>query len=501
MRTILIILLVTSYLAKGQEKLYAIRQNTNGTKDSMMRKDFTDSVFNKSNGQFVCFIREHYLQFYDPNFPIGFENFTQRADGIWINQNMITDGATAIPSIIQTAIDTKLATNGNGSALTGITTAQITASTNKNFVTDVQATVLSNTSGTNTGDQTSVSGNAGTATALQNPRTINGTSFDGTANITVTAAAGTLTGTTLNSSVVTSSLTSVGTIGTGTWQGSVISSTFGGTGVNNGGRTLAINTNSGTVAFSAASKTFTVANTLTISGTDGSTLNVGAGGTLGSNAFNSTSYQPLNTNLTSIGALANGNGFLKNNGSGGFTYESPAGSGTVTDVSVVTANGISGSVATSTSTPAITLTLGDISPTTVNGVTITNLLPKTTTSGVGSSPTANGTQTITHNLGRVPSVIRIYGYGTFTSNAAATATTSSIGIFSSSGNFCVYQRYGTSITTTQAGLSSSTFAILLATGGGNFISGVIQNVDGDSFDIVWTETGAATAQVYLWEAQ
>lgn len=39
-------------------------------------------------------------------------------------------------------------------------------------------------SGTNTGDQTTVSGNAGTATALQNARTIWGQSFDGTANIT-----------------------------------------------------------------------------------------------------------------------------------------------------------------------------------------------------------------------------------------------------------------------------------------------------------------------------
>jgi len=74
-------------------------------------------------------------------------------------------------------------------------------------------------SGTNTGDQTSVTGNAGTATALATPRTINGTSFDGSANITVTAAAGTLTGTTLNSSVVTSSLTTVGTIATGVWNG------------------------------------------------------------------------------------------------------------------------------------------------------------------------------------------------------------------------------------------------------------------------------------------
>lgn len=42
-------------------------------------------------------------------------------------------------------------------------------------------------SGSNTGDQTSVSGNAGTATALQNARTIGGTSFNGTANIAIGA--------------------------------------------------------------------------------------------------------------------------------------------------------------------------------------------------------------------------------------------------------------------------------------------------------------------------
>jgi len=58
-----------------------------------------------------------------------------------------------------------------------------------------------------------ITGNAATATALQTARTINGVSFDGTGNITVTAAAGTLTGTTLASNVVTSSLTSVGTLG------------------------------------------------------------------------------------------------------------------------------------------------------------------------------------------------------------------------------------------------------------------------------------------------
>lgn len=46
-------------------------------------------------------------------------------------------------------------------------------------------------SGTNTGDQTSVTGNAGTATKLETARTIGGVSFDGTANIvpgTITVA-------------------------------------------------------------------------------------------------------------------------------------------------------------------------------------------------------------------------------------------------------------------------------------------------------------------------
>lgn len=65
------------------------------------------------------------------------------------------------------------------------TTAAFANSTNKNFVTDAQLVVIGNTSGTNTGDQTSVTGNSGTATALQTPRTINGVSFNGTANITI----------------------------------------------------------------------------------------------------------------------------------------------------------------------------------------------------------------------------------------------------------------------------------------------------------------------------
>lgn len=49
----------------------------------------------------------------------------------------------------------------------------------------------------------------------------------------------------------------------------------------------------------AASKTLTVSNTLTFAGTDGSTLNVGTGGTLGSAAFTAASaYVPSGTQIT-----------------------------------------------------------------------------------------------------------------------------------------------------------------------------------------------------------
>lgn len=68
----------------------------------------------------------------------------------------------------------------------------------------------------------------------------------------------------------------------------------------------------GTLAI-ASGKTATFSNTLTIAGTDGSTLNVGAGGTLGSNAFTSTAYAPVagptftgTVNFTSTPVLQSG---------------------------------------------------------------------------------------------------------------------------------------------------------------------------------------------------
>ena len=73
---------------------------------------------------------------------------------------------------------------------------------------------------------------------------------------------------------------------------------------------------------------------------------------------------------TNTGLLKYGDGATAYNS---LAYFTAGGAGTVTSVSVVTANGVSGSVATSTTTPAITITLGAITPTSVNGTTATEI--------------------------------------------------------------------------------------------------------------------------------
>ncbi len=95
---------------------------------------------------------------------------------------------------------------------------------------------------------------------------------------------------------------------------------------------------------------------------------------------------------------------LKSNGTAAPTWATVTGTGTVTNASIVTANGISGTVATSTTTPAITLSLGAITPTsvaatgTVTGSNLSNVngantgdnAPNTLYSGLVSNATHTG---------------------------------------------------------------------------------------------------------------
>ena len=61
----------------------------------------------------------------------------------------------------------------------------------------------------------------------------------------------------------------------------------------------------------ADGKTFTASNTLTLSGTDGSTLNVGTGGTLGTAAYTAaTAYQAADADLTALAGLTMAQGDL-----------------------------------------------------------------------------------------------------------------------------------------------------------------------------------------------
>ena len=79
-----------------------------------------------------------------------------------------------------------------------------------------------------------------------------------------------LNSTTLGSGVVNSSLQQVGTIGTGVWQGTIISPTYGGTGINNGSKTITLGGNF----------THTGAHTLGLTTTGNTSITLPTSGTL-----------------------------------------------------------------------------------------------------------------------------------------------------------------------------------------------------------------------------
>jgi len=106
---------------------------------------------------------------------------------------------------------TTLASNVVTSSLTSVGTLTNLTVTNK-----ITGSILGN-----------ADGNAGTATKLFTPRNINGVAFDGTASITVTAAASTLTGNTLSSGVTISSLTNLGTLANLAVAGNIVVSGVG----------------------------------------------------------------------------------------------------------------------------------------------------------------------------------------------------------------------------------------------------------------------------------
>ena len=112
------------------------------------------------------------------------------------NANQLEWSSDAIDVAAANLTGSTLASNVTASSLTSVgTLGSLT----------VSGTIIGNVDG-------DLTGNADTATTLATARSINGSSFNGSADITVTASAGTLTGTSLNSTVTSSSLTAVGTL-------------------------------------------------------------------------------------------------------------------------------------------------------------------------------------------------------------------------------------------------------------------------------------------------
>ena len=133
-----------------------------------------------------------------------------------------------------------------------------------------------------------LTGNASTATALATARNINGVSFNGTSDITVTAAAGTLSGATLAANVLASSLTSVGTLANLTVTNPITGSVTGSSG-----------STTGNAATATALATARNINGVSFNGTADITVTAAAGTLTGSTLASGVTA----SSLTSVGTL------------------------------------------------------------------------------------------------------------------------------------------------------------------------------------------------------
>ncbi len=100
------------------------------------------------------------------------------------------------------------------------------------------------------------------------------------------------------------------------------------------------------------------------------------------------------TTISNVGEIVFSGATVTSGGSGIADVTIMSSGGTVTSVSVVTANGFSGTVANPTTTPAITIIAGAITPTSVNGLTITSTTG-TLTIASGKTLTVDNTLTFT----------------------------------------------------------------------------------------------------------
>ena len=330
-------------------------------------------------------------------------------------------------TLVTPVLGVATATSINGltptAVATGFTIAGGTAS--KTLTVSGDATV----SGSNTGDQTTITGNAGTATKLAATKTINGVAFDGSANITVAADATTLSG--------------------------VVPGANGGTGVDNSGKNITLGGNLTTAGAFATTitTTATTAVTLPTSGTlatlagtetlTNKTLATPVLGVATATSINKVAITtPANGSTLTIadGKTLTANNSIALSGTDGTTITFPTASATlartdsaqtftgVQTFSSTIAGSITGNAATVTTNANLT---GDVTSSGSNATTVvkingtslagltTGILKNTTSTGVPSIAVAADFPTLNQNT--------IGSAATVTTNANLTGPITSVG--------------------------------------------------------------------------
>lgn len=218
---------------------------------------------------------------------------------------------------------------------------------------------------------------------------------------------------------------------------------------------------------------------------------------------------------TTVTGAANGYVLYNNNGVLG---AEAGGTGTVTSVSVTTANGVSGTVATATTTPAITLTLGAITPTSVNSVVIsgssTPTLAVIGTSSISGSNTGDQTN-VSGTAANVTGIVAPANGGTGVANNAAMTvtgsgnyaytrtltgatnvtfpTTGTLAISSAAQTFTGTQTFANTVLTANAITATSNAATIPVTSGRN----IVTNNSAATLTITLTTASAVNMQTVI----
>jgi len=440
---------------------------------------------------------------------------------------LVSLNAVAANTAITAGTNTKITYDAKGLVTAGAaaTTADIAASTNKNYVTDAQQTVLANTSGVNTGDQTNVTGTAANVTGIV--AGANGGTGVANTGKTITLGGNLTTGGAYQTTLTSTAATTVTLPTTGTLATLAGAEALTGKTIN--GLTPTAATTGFTIAGGTTSKTLTVSSDATVSGTNtGDQTNITGNAATASTASTVTTNANMTGDVTSVGnatTIANnavnygkmqtvtasrllGNPLASTAtpseisiGSGlslstGGVLTAAGSGGTVTSASVVTANGVSGTVANATTAPAITLSLGAITPTSVvasgnlSGTQLTSTvaigtapLVVTSTTPVANLSIGGNASTVTTNANLTGMVTSIGNSTTVITNANLTGEVTSTGNTTTVGNAAVIGKVLTGYTS-GAGTITASDNILTA----------IQKLNGNDVtnaNSVWNLTGNA----------